>query len=221
MPLQAMVGRKYLAGTLVAVSVASLCYLVLGHSPSDVPPQALALRVDALERILQSVQQEQRDLKEDTRMLRVALENASPTAPEQRLAPSASTPAASAPTGPAPASLDAARRHWVATEYPTIVQKSQANAAAMVDVLGAETGIAKEKLAPMKDIFSEASVRIANAIANADDMNDVRAINGRIAEINQWKDESLSALLSREEFNQYKSINWQRRLSGMDRGGHK
>lgn len=84
----------------------------------------------------------------------------------------------------------------------------------MVTVLGTETSIQKDKLSPMKDIFSEASVRIANAIAEADDMNDVKAINSKISEINQWKDGALAALLSKEEFEQYKSINWMKKLPG-------
>lgn len=101
------------------------------------------------------------------------------------------------------------------------MERSQANAASMVAVLGSDTSIQKDKLAPMKDIFSEASIRIANAIAEADDMNDVKAINSKISEINQWKDGALSALLSKEEFEQYKSINWTRKLPGPDKSGGK
>ncbi len=217
--------RRTLAGTALVVSIASIGYLSLARSQPDISVSDLALKVDRIETTLLALKQEQQAIKEDGRLLWVALENAGTARPEQEghapSYPSAQPAPAAAPPQQAPGAIEAARRNWIATEYPRIVEKSQANAASMITVLGSETSIQKDKLLPMKDIFSEASIRIANAIAAADDMNDVKAINSKISEVNQWKDEALTGLLSKEEFEQYKSINWTKKLARTDKAGAK
>lgn len=202
----------------MVVSAASICYLAFARSQAYPSISDLNSKVDGIETTLLALKQEQQSIKEEGRLLWTALENAGKTRPEQdgkaTTYSSAQPVSATAPPRQPPGAIEAARRNWIAAEYPKILEKSQANAASMVTVLGTETSIQKDKLSPMKDIFSEASIRIANAIAEADDMNDVKAINSKISEINQWKDGALAALLSKEEFEQYKSINWMKKLPG-------
>jgi hypothetical protein len=225
MPVNPVVIRRYLAGTVLVVSVTSICYLALARSQAYSSPSDLTSKVEGIETTLRTLKQEQQAIKEDVRLLWTALEDAGRSRSEQEgntAAYSSAQPALPASTPRlGPGAIEAARKNWIAAEYPRILERSQANAASMVAVLGSDTSIQKDKLAPMKDIFSEASIRIANAIAEADDMNDVKAINSKISEINQWKDGALSALLSKEEFEQYKSINWTRKLPGPDKSGGK
>jgi hypothetical protein len=225
MPVNPIAIRRILVGTVLVVSTASIAYLVSARSQPDISVSDLTLKVDRIETTVLTLKQEQQAIKDEGRLLWAALENSGAARAEQEGNAAAHSPAISVPPPASPRQVpgaaEAARRNWIANEYPRIVEKSQANAASMITVLGSETSIQKDKLMPMKDIFSEASIRIANAIAAADDMNDVKAINTKISEVNQWKDEILAGLLSKEEFEQYKSINWTKKLANTDKAGGK
>jgi hypothetical protein len=225
MPVNSIAIRRILVGTVLVVSTASIAYLVPARSQPDISVSDLTLKIDRIETTLLTLKQEQQAIKDEGRLLWAALENSGAARAEQEGNAAVHSPAISVPPAASPrqvpGAMEAARRNWIANEYPRIVEKSQANAASMITVLGGETSIQKDKLMPMKDIFSEASIRIANAIAAADDMNDVKAINSKISEVNQWKDETLAGLLSKEEFEQYKSINWTKKLANTDKAGGK
>ena len=221
MPINPVTLRQFLAGAALAVSVSSISYLLLDRPPAEGSISELNMKISRIESGLAALQRENQALREEGRLLRTAFENSRGTAsPDEESSAAAGSgeenrPAAS--SRQAPNTLSAAHANWIANEYPKIVEKSQANANSMISVLNNETSISKEKLVPMRNVFSEASIRIANVLADAQDMNDVQGINRKISEINQWKDDTLSTLLSKEEFDQYKSINWMKKLGTGDR----
>lgn len=221
MPINPVTLRQFLAGAALAVSVSSIGYLLLDRPPAAGAISELNMKISRVEAGLAALQGENQALKEEGRLLRTALENISGTASQDEESPAAASTGeenrSAASLRPASNTLNSAHRNWIINEYPRIVEKSQANANSMIGVLDNETSISKDKLMPMRNVFSEASLRIANVLADAQDMNDVQGINSKISEINQWKDDTLSALLSKEEFDQYKSINWMKKLGPGDR----
>ena len=221
MPINPVTLGQFLAGAALAVSISSISYLLLDQPPAEGSISELNMKIGLIESGLAALQSENQALKEEGRLLRAVFESSRGTAPQDEDSPvAANTGEENRPTAssrPASNTLGAAHRNWIANEYSKIVEKSQMNANSMVSVLNSETSIAKDKLTPMRNVFSEASIRIATVLADAQDMNDVQDINGKISEINQWKDDTLSALLSKEEFDQYKSINWMKKLGPDDR----
>jgi hypothetical protein len=210
MPISPATLRQFLAGAALAVSVSSIGYLLLDHPPADGSISELNMKISRIESGLAALQSEQRVLKEEGRLLLSAFESRRGTASQDE---------ESSTAAPRPASntLASAHGNWLASEYQKIVEKSLANASSMISVLSNETSISKDKLMPMRNVFSEASIRIANVLVEAQGMNDMQGIPGKISEINQWKDDTLSTLLSKEEFDQYKSINWMKKLGPGDR----
>lgn len=197
MPINEATLRQFLSGAALAVSVSSICYLLIDQQPAEGSISDLGTKISRIEAGLATLQRENQDLKEEGRLLRAAIENSRGTAWQSE-------------------ESQAMHRHRVAGEYLEIVEKSQANANTMISVLSSETSISKDKLVPMRNVFSEASIRIANVLADAQDMDEEQGINRKISEINQWKDDTLAALLSKEEFDQYKSFNWMKKLGPGD-----